>query len=364
MDEECILKKVLLVTLQGANIGNRLQNYALQTVLKSLGIDVYTPYYDIPELDSFEKKIKYVIKFHLGIFPKSKHRREYLVGKRRNVFRRFDKHIISNMFKCSFEDNMYDKSGCDYAITGSDQVWHRWSDSIYELDYFYLKSFPEEKRISYAASFGFEIFPECDLNVHKTNLAEMKFLSCREISGSEIIYELTGRNAKVLIDPCLLLETKQWTGFERKPKNIDNKKYALLYFLGNKSEYYDVIAAKCKDEDLEIIDVFDIKDRDRFYTTPDEFVWLIHNSQYVFTDSFHATLFSIMFYKKFLTFKRVEPSMEGMYGRIESLFELFEIENHCFEGDINLVNCDYTKVKIDKQRECAMKYLRDALELE
>lgn len=359
-----MLKKVLLVTLQGANIGNRLQNYALQSVLERLGVQVTTPYYDIPELDTVEKKIKNTIKAILGFFGSEKYRRKYYAFKRRIVFKRFDNAYISNMVKCKFDDDIKEKTKCDYAITGSDQVWHNWSNDTRELEYFYLKSFPADRRISYAPSFGFDSFHEIDISVHKAYLLEMKYLTCREKKASEMILDLTGREAKIMLDPCLLLDKEEWNKIAKKPKHIENEKYALVYILGEKNkDYMDSIRTFCEKENLEIIDVFNNENPEWLFTAPDEFVWLLKNCQYVFTDSFHATLFSILYGKKFLSFKRIEPEMEGMFDRIETLLNLFAIENHVYDGNVKLVENDYQIKNIDGYKEQAISYLKEALGL-
>lgn len=358
-------KKVVLVTLQGANIGNRLQNYALQTKLEELGSEVYTPFYDTPELNTYAKRIKEVIKVLLGCLGINRYRSNLYRYKRNKKFREFDRFYIANMFKCKFRDNLYAKAGCELAIVGSDQVWHRWSDDISELDYFYLYSYPKDKRISYAASFGFDVFPDGDVNIHKRYLMDMEYLSCREQKAQSMIYNLTGRNAKVLIDPCLLLGVDKWKECEKKPQGIIPREYVLVYFLGEKStEYLRAINEFCKNKNICCIDIFDINDLRWYFTTPDEFVWLVEHAQYVFTDSFHACLFSLLFDRKFLAFKRIEVGMEKMFDRIETLLKLFAVDNHIYKGDISQVDIKYEKRNIDAQREEAVSYLKKALNKE
>ena len=128
------MKKVLLVTLQGDNIGNRLQNYALQKVLESLGCKVYTPVYYPKELDTRSKRIKCGVKTMFGLIGIKKYYNYKLNWYRRNKYQQFNKKYIRNTFRIEFQDMFgKDYSEYDYAITGSDQVWHGWSDSPYEL---------------------------------------------------------------------------------------------------------------------------------------------------------------------------------------------------------------------------------------
>lgn len=352
------MKKILLVTLQGANIGNRLQNYALQEILKKSNCEVYTPYYDVPEFCCFSKRIKMHIKSifaHLGI-------KKYIFllerKKREKRFHEFDKERIDNRFKIRFGKvpNNY-----DFAISGSDQVWHKWSDDPNELDYFYLRFMPKSKRIAYAASFGFESFPQNDIQIHFTGLKEMNYLSCREEKGKKLIKDLVGRDALTVLDPTLLLTMDDWKKIQRKPKyNAVN--YVLLYFLGNKNdEYKSAIEKLVIDNSLNIIDVFDTN-TEHYLTTPDEFLWLVENAAFICTDSFHACVFSILFHKQFLAFRRNEKGMDGMFDRITTLFNHYNIDRE-FKGDISEIYKSYHPKDISDLKQESIDYLNKALEL-
>ena len=357
--------KILLVTLQGANLGNRLQNYALQTVLQDLGFEVFTPYYDIPEENTRKKRIVRTVKTKLGLKRYQGFEHHYLRKKR---FAEFDRRYITNRFKVHFDrpDRSVAES-YDFAITGSDQVWHRWSDSPGELEYFYLQFMPPEKRISYAASFGFQSFPEADLDVHRAGLTGMRALSCREQRGAELIQELTGREAKITADPTLLLPVDRWRKVSREAKIYSGKPFVLLYFLGDKAEQFDSIRKLAEAQNLEIIDALDRASLPSMLTTPDEFLWLVEHAEFVCTDSFHACVFSILFQKRFLAFRRKEEGFEHMFDRIEDLLKTFRLEDRIFSGKLEAVlqEPDYSKTeKIRAEAaEESMAYLREALQL-
>lgn len=356
-------KKILLVTLQGDNIGNRLQNYALQEIIKKLGYEVSNPYYDLPEYNSFMKRIKNRIKIVLGTIGIKKYRNEAIRNKRIKKYYDFNKTYINNMFKLDFKKvfNM-DWSGYHYAVTGSDQVWHGWSDDDYELPYFYLEFMPIEKRIAYAPSFGFDEIPLGKKDVHYRGLSNINDLSIREKKGSEIVKKLIERDAKLVLDPTLLLEKQDWQVISKPSPLYRGKDYILIYFLGNKDKkYLDSINELKKENNLDVIDVLDKNNMLSMLTTPDEFVWLVEHASYVCTDSFHATVFSILYHKQFLSFRRREIGMEKMFDRIETVLELFGIKDRVYESSIAKIDDIYTLLDISVARKDSLDYLKSSL---
>lgn len=362
------MKKILLVTLQGANIGNRLQNYALQTVLEKMGVEVSTPIYQLTNTTIF--KIKLLIKKMLLFCGIKKYKIALLQKKREKEYEKFSEKYIHNKINVTF-NNVYSMNWeeYDYAITGSDQVWHNWSNTEEELRYFYLMFMPKEKRMSYAPSFGFSEFPEKDYNIHKQGLEEIQLLSCREADGKKLILDLTGREAELIIDPTLLLTAEDWIKIEKKPVYPVEEQYMLIYFLGNETPEYENAYRKIAEEhNLKIIDIYNQDIEEYYYTKPDEFLWLIHHAKFVCTDSFHACVFSLIFHKKFMVFKRCQTGMEKMFGRIETLLSMVGLTELIYNGKPveYSMKIDYMKVEelIKEKSEIAMKYLRKIVKVE
>lgn len=358
------MKKVILVTLQGDNIGNRLQNYALQEVIKSFGIDVYTPYYNLVEFEYFRSRVKFAVKVILGKMGIVKYRSDYIRKKRLNKYKIFNTQYIDNLFFVKYSNankKIYDQ--IDFAITGSDQVWHGWSLNKDELRYFYLQHISYQKRIAYASSFGFDAFPEQDINIHREGILGINKLSCREKKGVELIKELTGRDAQLVLDPTLLLGKQEWEKLEKRPERIADDKYLLFYFLGNTNNYSAIIDKFANQKGLEIIDAYNPRSLVSQLTTPDEFIWLIRHAEYVCTDSFHATVFSIIFEKKFLVFRRDDLGMENMFNRIENVLDLFGVNERVFKGFINIIDNDYVLNDISYAKKNSLKFLMESLEI-
>lgn len=358
------MRKVLLVTLQGDNLGNRLQNYALQEVLKSLGCKVYTPYAYLNEIDSVKKRLKFSIKAFLGKIGIKKYKSFYHRRKRITKFAEFNSKYINNMIKIDYSAT-FDKSWEDYdfAVSGSDQVWHGWSKNSDELRFFYLEFIEKSKRISYAPSFGFEAFPIHSVEIHKKGLSGINCLSCRENKGIELIRKLVKREAQKVLDPTLLLEKEDWIKLEKKPEWYNGNKYLLTYFLGDNC-YMREIEQFSNDNGIQIIEAYDRTSLYSSLITPDEFIWLIRHAEYVCTDSFHATVFSIAFNKLFLSFRRKGEGMEKMFDRIEDLLDLFEISDRVYEGKIEAILATYNTKDISSLKEESIAFLEKSLNVE
>ena len=175
-------KKILLVTLfDNNNIGNRLQNFALYKVLqeKNVEVDVLDNGYTIKA--TIKDEFKNSIKFFLGLLGfkkyKIKHQKYVFFRRRQKANIAFNNKNIPTVIKMK-NKKIFDKDWSEYdlAIVGSDQVWHNWNSCENELSYYYLNFISDHKRVAYAASFGFEEFPEKDYLQHKQGIEQMKFI--------------------------------------------------------------------------------------------------------------------------------------------------------------------------------------------
>lgn len=364
------MKKILLTTLHSANIGNRLQNYALQNVLENKGYSVYNLVYNEHKIFlKIEIFIKSIIKFVLycvGI--KKYYINEKCCKKRIHRFNKFTNKYIHNKINISFYNyRALPINAFDLAITGSDQVWHNWTGSEKELYYFYLMFMDKDKRASYAPSFGFSEVPQRDINIHKKGLSEMKYLSCREAKGAEIIKDLTERNALTVPDPTMLLSRDEWKKISCKPEYEIPEKYMLVYFLGEFNEKYNkTLNHLMKERNCGKIDILDINDLEKYSTDPSEFLWFVEHADCICTDSFHACVFSIIFEKPFMAFPRIgTDGMDKMFDRIEHLLEIYDLKNHIWTGIdsqmISISEFDNIKEKLSEQAQIGLNYLDNIL---
>lgn len=350
-------KNILLVTLfDDNNIGNRLQNYALQHILELQDANVSVVDNGYTNYPAIKDKIKIIIKQCLGIIGIEKYRysfQRFLSEKMKRVANKeFDRKNIHNIIKLSNTQIFNsDWSTFDIAIAGSDQIWHRWGNDKLELPFYYLQFMPKTKRAAYAASFGFENFPEQDLEQHKKGLQEMEYISCRELSGCKLVEEVVGRDVPRVLDPTLLLSAADWRKIEGQAPEYarTQKNYAFVYFLGDQTEEYkQYICDVMQHQEIDkIIDFSNYIDKNISACGPAGFLSLIDRAEWIFTDSFHCTVFSVLFDKKFTTFRREQEGFEKMFGRIEDLLASTNKLECIYGGTTRVATNDFNKLYSD-----------------
>ncbi len=205
-------------------------------------------------------------------------------------------------------------------VTGSDQVWNPYyhTNSVVE----FLPFAAPEKRIAFAPSFGVSEIPESRCKEYSQWISDIPYLSVRENAGAKIIKELTGREAKVLLDPTFGLTSEEWLEFAREPEHVSviPGKYVFCYFLGNRiKSYTEYIKSYADTHDCIIVDVWDVQQIENYSYDPREFVWLLANAKAVFTDSFHGAAFSINLQKPFVVFDRVGDGCITQSSRISTV---------------------------------------------
>lgn len=218
----------------------------------------------------------------------------------------------------------------DFFISGSDQIWSpaNGSDrSFYMLDFYNGKNC-----ISFGSSLGGNKIPDELKESYKNYLQKYKYISVRESCSKKTLENLLNKNIDNVCDPVFLLEKNQWQKYELKPKNFckNQKKYIICYFLGFQSFYeeklkqikilfpdYEIKIIKLKNENVfKNIDFSSVEKS----VSPFEFLYLLDKSEFVITDSFHATVFSLIFNKSFYHFLRF--SEKDKTGQNSRVFEL------------------------------------------
>lgn len=346
MGTELKMKKILLVSLwDNENFGNRLQMIALKRIIEKMGYSVEC----VPNDYSFNyMKIKGAIKYTLGKMGVRKYKVVCLKSLRKHSLRKSCDKLIQNQSKLVYNFNIpsdFDETEYAAAIVGSDQVWHKWTPLDNELYYYYLQFMPAYKRISYAASFGFDSFPNSDREIHAKYLKEMRAISCREKTGCQLVKDLVNIDAELVLDPTLCVGRDYWSSIEERPFFTLPKRYVVVMLLGKKDEHYATIQQFAMKNKLKIIDIMDEKNYDIWKLTIGSFIWLIHNAEFVFTDSFHCTVFSILYERTFTVFQRRGDGFEKMFDRISTLLELCGLSQCVYHEDgISNVPLDFSGV--------------------
>ena len=386
------MKKIGLVSCYFKNnFGSQLQAYATQKILQDYGYDVET--IDISKNKDFSngKKKYYISQMFNFNFIKTKFGMVKMkIDKKIN--KELGKNIrIRNKKFEEFKKNYkltppYEGYGklreiskeYEAVVVGSDQLW---LPVNVVADYYTLNWVAESvKKVSYSTSFGVSVVPEKYKGKYKEFLNRIDCLSTREDAGQNIIKELTNRNAQVVCDPTLLFDAKEWMDIQNE-KPIYEEKYILCYFLGNSIEYrkfaeklkektgYKIVSLNHCDEYVKYSDKF--ADEAPYDIGPGEFLNLIRNAEYVCTDSFHGTVFSLINNKKFFCFRRHnKKSKNSTNSRLESLLGIVNLKERLLDGNELIDNVlklqiDYSIVneKIDKFRKDSKAFLELSLNL-
>ena len=280
------------------NIGNNLVKYAISKKLKEFG---FTPYIIATHWKSYN------ITF---------------INKTTNLV------VIKHNFS-EINENEY-----DILMVNSDQTWNKYDEHFY--DYGFLK-FAENwniPRFAYAASYGdYWILNKKDKKIVKKLLKKFIGISVREKSAVEILQKNFGVKSIHVLDPTLLLDSKDYLELIRDYKsNINiNENYIFSYIVGRTQPIYNIvnkIGAKLNDNVRFLL----LNNK----TSIENFIYLISNCKAVISNSYHGTIFSIIFNKPFITF--ANPKAQ----RFVSLGEIFNIKSRIISkyniSDISLLN--------------------------
>lgn len=348
-----MIKIAILTNLDTTNYGNRLQNYAAQMVYNSLGVEAETL-----KLAN-QSSVRKIYRLFRDTWQK-------IIRSRRGVCLQFSKYIRWSKYSVATNKERANiNKYYNYISAGSDQIWNvLWTKD----DTYFLPFIDSLKRISYAASFGITEIPIDKQKMVKDNLLSFKAISVREDAGAKIVKDLTGCNAKVLIDPTLMLDKKDWTKIERRPRGVDlTKPYILTYFLENRTDRIkkdiDSIAEK---NSLQIFNLLDKSNKSLYATGPSEFIYLIHQAKLIMTDSFHACVFSFLFEKPFLLYNRVGSC--DMMSRLDTLFNKLDLKRKYVDSGLpnEIFECDYSVgySNLQIERAKARNFLKQALDID
>ena len=263
----------------------------------------------------------------------------------------------------------------DAVMVGSDQVWTPLG--LYS-NFFNLRFVADQiRKISYASSFGVSVIPFWQRSATCKFLNRIDFLSVREIKAKEIVDFISCKKAHVVCDPTLLRTREEWIKEFEKNSPKAKGDYIFCYLLGDNIEVrteitrfanakgMEIVTLRHTDEYIECDETFG--DKSPYDVNPMDFLQLINNAKYVFTDSFHCCVFSTLFNKQFVTFYRFcNSSTNSRNSRIDSFLSIFGLENRLFSGDLLKqvdMDIDYKSVnaKITDFREESLKFLQNAL---
>lgn len=353
------------------NYGGILQNYALQVVLKKLGHDPTTLdiAYKQPEWPFHIRVSKFVWRLIKKIFGDQSIlfcdiKRQWLFLNRpgREQSRFIQTYLNVLHFDERLSESVCDCFHYDAYIVGSDQVW-RPRFSPYLMNYFL--DFTRKRdvlRLSYAASFGTDCWEgvASDIDDIIPLMKEFNAISVREESGVSICRNTFGIDAHCVLDPTLLLSRDQYSLLFPYQEKAQSASYLAVYILDWSKATEHLVKRVCNEKRLTPLYIGKLN-RHGF---PSIESWLsgIFNSDYVLTDSFHGTVFSIIAHKQFITVTnpgRGSSRFESLLGRIGLLSRLTD-NKHC--SSINeMIDYQVVEEKLSRLKEESMSFLKKNL---
>lgn len=378
------------------NYGTSLQGYALLQVLRQLGCDVEI--FDYVKRPNFKQKVEWVVNairvgeknvLYRRLINKGGHNQSKNVENFALRTKAVDAYK-EKKFQASFERYVGYEDLCngsrkyDVVMVGSDQVW---TPMGLPSKFFNLLFVDDSvRKIAYASSFGVSEIPEFQKEQTGHYLDRFYKIGVREQRGKEIVESLSRQTAQVVADPTLLLTREEWkrefcedisVSSAGNRERAEKGGYIFCYFLGTNPDArkaaqalkeqtgLKIIAIRHMDEFVEADEQFG--DEAPYAVDPNDFVRYIAHADYVCTDSFHCTVFSIIFHRRFMTFYRfAQASKTGRNSRIDSLFQVVSIPRcHIYQGDISAITdpieWDKTDLRLSELRERSLQFLQDAL---
>lgn len=245
-------------------------------------------------------------------------------------------------------------------VTGSDQVW---SPTCVGFDPIYFLTFADaEQKYSYAASIAVKEYPMELRSEFVKRISDFQKCSVREKSGVKIIQELTGKEASVNIDPTLLLDAEEW---DQIASNEEREPYIFLFNVLKPKKLISYAIRLAEEKNLKILYLNNrrsVKHERIEYLEPvtaDRFIGLIKNAEYVCTNSFHGTAFSVIYGKKFVTETETAISVNI---RSQELMETLGLSERILSSKIipeidRSYDTDAVWQKIEEERQRSAEYL-------
>lgn len=367
------------------NYGQLLQCFALQHYLKGKGHDVYLiRYKPTPSSKSIFLRLKHYLKslnvVHVSSFIKYRKDLKQQMKFQKAHPRYFDEFrdkFISSTEKCYAgyrELWTEDWSSFDVLITGSDQVWS-YSNAENLNAYFLNWGQFNLKRIAYAASFGRKMLPPDYDRKLSVLLSDMDFVGLREQSGVELCQHKGRTDARLVCDPTLLLSSVDYLSTIVESKEIEQENSLFCYLLNWETLFpYEELKAFLHENGLEMkfVPAHGVETKKFFEPMEDLTIpsWLSHlkSAKYVVTNSFHGTVFCILFHKSFMTLPLLGQST-GMNERIITLLSelglthrIYSKGKNCEELLAQPIDWDKVDELLKRFRKSSTDFLENALQ--
>ena len=359
----------ILTEHRARNFGSCLQVYALQEYLASRGVDVkildYRPraieesfgvfIWDL--YNNAKHNVKDLISFFIKtiVFAPQRYKRE-------QNFKQFRDQYFKLSDKSYDDESIYQMNEqFDYYFYGSDQIWNPVITQGLNKAYFADMFSKDAIHASYAASIGLDHLNNQE-EEFKKYLKNFNYFSVREETAKELLSPLTDKDIEIVLDPTLLVDKNTWEAMVHKTNQ--KEKFILVYSLKVDDNLIEYTKKLSKEKNMKVI-FFDLKKRygnnceSDFSANPADFVSYLNDANYVVTNSFHGTVFSIIFKKQFICVPMAKTSSR-MLDLLKKLGLSHRVIDNCKNIDESI---DYTEVdsKLDSLRESSRNYISKVL---
>lgn len=357
---------IITATRDLYNYGQILQAYALCTYLNNNGhnASLIDFAYDIDWLTippiPLVNRLKYLIKISpiYNFLQRKKDLCRFLDFKKRH-FVKYPKTYAS------FSSLRKKPPIADIYITGSDQIW---GPHTPRLEPFFLDFGASDiKRVAYAPSFGSSAISSERAEIIKPLIAKYSAVGVREFSGRDIARTLGFGNSEWVPDPTLLLERREWLKIASpvSPFKREDKLKIFVYIIGKDNDTRILDFANSIDN-AEIIVASDhpTLPAEKQYLTIPEWIKAFEDCDYVVTNSFHGTMFSLIFRKPFVTFERIGAASH-MNVRVQSIIKIMNLPSRLISSEINPtvemikepIDCESFNMAINNWRQVGIDFL-------
>lgn len=359
------------------NYGSCFQAYALQQAIEKIAVDGEKCSYFLIPLKTIHRKTSIDISVDNFIKHIKGNFRNFLSQLQRHKFVPFEKQYMKYANCYSMKDLPLLNEKADAFVCGSDVIWNpnfNNNNGVFFLD------FARKYKFSYAASFGKTEVSKEYMIFAGEKLASFDSISVREKSSLNIIEKSTDKTVEIVSDPVLLLDTEEWKGImDVLPKynkyifvyttHLNDTFKAFLQVLEKLTGLQVITSAwsmsiKASAWSMSIKEI--LKQRSISGQTPQEWLSLLYHAEYVVTNSFHASVFSVLFHKKFFTVVAGDKA-QGINARMNDFLQTVGLEDRIYSSvpetiDMSEIDFTYTDAVIARMRSESLAYLQRNIE--
>lgn len=383
---------ILTYYYKSKNIGGLLQSYALTSILNKYNFQAEQICFDYDYRDLQAIRVKTTLRYE-KLNPKDIIKRLFFYKRKIKSF--FSKKppvsLMSvqnekfDSFKESIPHSAYSYNNSNIIdsnkvyqtfLLGSDQIWNT---ELLPLSAYYGEfTTPDRRVVSYGASSNVKQFSPASERLFIKKLQRVDAISVREKTLKEYIERITCKKVQLVLDPTFLLSPQEWLKIANQ-KVVPQKPYIFCYFLGDKCAWqrqvvqsyadkygYEIVHLPYIMRTIRSADKY-LKGQERYDVGPREFIALIANAKYIFTDSFHGLAFSINFGKNFYVFNRNdEIGPNSMNARITDTLNLFNLSDRRIMDNNTILNntqIDFTNAHkiLEQEKQKSINWLLNVL---